>query len=459
MVIRPNSQRAPDIAPPSHFESDDGRIKGWSVEIPGGRTLATPAFCDGQIFLGGGFGSYEFYALDAESGHMRWQYRTHDDGPTAAVVEDGCVVFNTESCELEVLTTSGEPVWKQWLGDPLMSMPAIVAGRIYMAYPDSRGDRRHYLACFELTTGTLTWKQPIAGEIITAPVLADGAVYLTTLDGTLYCFARDGGQLLWQDAANATSTPVVGEGKCYYTQRKEIRRKGREPRAQQTEYCVWRSTSAGSPVHEFVGTGRNADYLDHAKRSAGSPVYAAQARFDASVGFGGSKGDAKIDQAMRHLGQAHVSGVWEYQGSKPFLSGGRLYNAMGDQLQSVDVHTEAIAWTRQMHQSSQDGELLDAVLTPPVLVNDKVFVGSRQGTLFCLAADTGKELWHAKLGEPIVFPPTVARGRVYVSTARGTLYGLETGDDGDDGWLMWGGTAAHNGLEELLRAEAGVALA
>jgi outer membrane protein assembly factor BamB len=30
--------------------------------------LATPAVFDGKVFLGGGFGSYEFYALDAKTG-------------------------------------------------------------------------------------------------------------------------------------------------------------------------------------------------------------------------------------------------------------------------------------------------------------------------------------------------------------------------------------------------------
>jgi hypothetical protein len=32
---------------------------------------------------------------------------------------------NTESCELEVLTTAGRHLWKQWLGDPLMSNDAL----------------------------------------------------------------------------------------------------------------------------------------------------------------------------------------------------------------------------------------------------------------------------------------------------------------------------------------------
>jgi hypothetical protein len=64
-----------------------------------------------RLFLGGGFGSYDFYALDAASGHVLWQYQTEDDGPTAAVVHEGRVAFNTESCELEVLSTAGQQLW------------------------------------------------------------------------------------------------------------------------------------------------------------------------------------------------------------------------------------------------------------------------------------------------------------------------------------------------------------
>jgi len=46
-------------------------------------------------------------ACCAVSDQRRW--------PTAAVVEDDHVVFNTESCELEVLTMEGKSVWKRWL--------------------------------------------------------------------------------------------------------------------------------------------------------------------------------------------------------------------------------------------------------------------------------------------------------------------------------------------------------
>src|SRR5262249_19014160 len=141
---------APRVGEPVPFESRDKKVKGWKLVIPGGRALATPAVVGDKVFLGGGFGSHEFYAFDAATGKKLWLYQTADDGPTAAVVDEDYVAFNTESCELEIITLGGKPLWKKWLGDPLMSMPAIADGKVYMAYPNSKGDREHYLACFEL---------------------------------------------------------------------------------------------------------------------------------------------------------------------------------------------------------------------------------------------------------------------------------------------------------------------
>lgn len=448
MQINPQQRGIlPEVEPPSPYKSEDGRIKGWRVAIPGRRPLATPAVVDGRVFLGGGFGSYEFYAFDARSGNVSWQYQTNDDGPTAAVVDDGYVAFNTESCELEVLTVEGRSVWKHWLGDPLMSMPAIDEGKVYMVYPDSRGDRQHYLACFDLRTGEQYWKTAIGGEVITAPTLADDQVYLTTLDGTLYCIRQQDGRIDWQEPKNATSSPVVSGGQCYFSQREEISlgMAGRQG-VQQTEHAARRTAAAKAATQAYKTTSSPAEYLDFKKRQARSPKYGDYEHADAGVGFAGHKGDAKMFQAMSNLGQGHVLGIWAYQGSKPFILDGRLYSALGDTLHCVDAETEDSVWTRKLHEAKEDEELLDSVLTPPALANGKLFVGTILGEVYCVSALSGQVIWCAKIGEPIVFQPTVAQGRVYVSTNQGSLYCLETDDADDDGWLMWGAGAAHNGV-------------
>ena len=439
----------PQVDEPSPFVSPDGRLRGWRVQIPGRFSLATPAVVDGRVFLGGGFGSYDFYAFDARDGRLAWQYQTTDDGPTAAAVAEGHVVFNTESCELEVLTVEGTPVWKKWLGDPLMSMPAVAAGRVYVAYPDSRGDRRHYLACFDLRTGHEYWKQPIAGEIITAPVLAGGNVHFATLDGTLYCLRQEDGHVEWHEPRDATSSPVVWDGECFFSQRHEVPSGGAPgPDVAQYEHLAMRAIREVR-YRNYPGTAQKADYLDHAKRARMSPRYAASQHADSAVGFGAFKGDAKMAQAMRNLGKGHIHEVWAYQGSKPFVHRGRLYAAHGDTATSADPRSDKVYWKTRVGPGQPDGEdLLDSPLTPPAIANGKLFFGTVRGEIHCLSSESGESLWSVTIGEPIVFQPAVVAGRVYVGTDSGTLACLETGDDADDGWQMWGADAAHNGKIE-----------
>jgi Ca-activated chloride channel family protein len=450
-----SNQRGGDgqVGDPVAFRSKDGGKKGWKVVIPGNRPLATPAVVDGRVFLGGGFGSHEFYAFDAATGKRLWTYHTKDDGPTAAAVADGYVAFNTESCELEVLTVEGKPVWKKWLGDPLMSMPAVAGGKVYMAYPDSKGDRKHYLACLELKTGKELWKHEIAGEVITAPVIDAGQVFLATLDGTLYAFKPDG-TVAWRERKNATSAPVVLDGDCYFSLREQATvKKGDKDVPQQLESLARRGRQSRDDVKAIEATRRPADYLDPALRVRSAVEKNYQA-LDANVGFAGPvRGDSKINQAMMNLGQSSVCGVWSYQGSRPVGTGERLYCAMGDTLKCVDLKTDKVLWKVDPREKKDKGELLDAVLTPPAVVNGRIFLGTASGEVLCLSADTGKRLWSAVVGEPIVFQPAVAKGRVYVATSAGSLICLETGDEKDDGWLMWGASAAHNGAGKGLLAK------
>ncbi len=469
---------APKVAEPIPFKTKSGKRKGWKLVIPGGRPLATPAVVDGKVFLGGGFGSHEFYAFDATTGKKLWQYQTSDDGPTAAVVDDGHVAFNTESCELEILTVSGKPVWKKWLGDPLMSMPAIDHDEVYMAYPDSKKDHHYYLASFALKTGRENWRKPIATEVITAPVVDGGRVFAATLDGTLYSFNQKDGALVWKEKKNATSSPVIYDGRCFFSRRQaRTVAKGGKKIEQQTERLAMRGTASKATIKDYLATARQADYLDYSKRAHSAEEMKKQG-LDAGVGFGagfsggglgalggglgalggglggapatlpgqlaGGKGSFKVEKAAANIAQASVAGVWAYQGSRPAVQGNRLFIALGDVVQCVDPVTEKVIWSRPMARDKKVA-LLDALAAPPVVVNAKVFMATARGDLICYQAKSGKVLWREALGEPITFQPAVVAGRVYVTTNNGSLYCLETGDPKDDGWRMWGRNAAHSG--------------
>jgi len=216
------------------FGTPDGKT-GWVLRLPGGRPIATPAYADGMLFVGGGYGSHEFYAVDAETGRIIWKIQTGDDGPTAAVVADGMVAFNTESCTLVVVDERrGRVIWQEWLGDPLMSQPAIDQGVLFMAHPAATGrpakptqyhpraaspGGSHRLLAAELSTGRHIWEQEISGDVITAPVISDGTVYFTTFNGSSYALNATDGSVLWVKVNAATSAPVIANGQLYETRK------------------------------------------------------------------------------------------------------------------------------------------------------------------------------------------------------------------------------------------------
>jgi Ca-activated chloride channel family protein len=135
--------------------------------------------------------------------------KTTDDGPTGAVLYADIIVFNTESCTLEVRRQKdGALLWGRWLGDPLMSQPAVAHGKVVLCYPRSEagnavesgpvpegtvvrggipveGAGSHALAGFDLRTGRYLWARGVPGDCITAPVIEGGVVHAATLDGFL----------------------------------------------------------------------------------------------------------------------------------------------------------------------------------------------------------------------------------------------------------------------------------
>ncbi len=210
----------------SHFSNQSGRVRvsgnpvafkdeatgfaGWRLLLEPNRAMPTPALGHGRLFVGGGFGSYDFYAFDAHSGALAWHLHTKDDGPTAAVLANGVAVFNTECCTLEVVeTATGRVVWEKWLGDPLLAQPAVMQERVFMVYPKSG---KHVVGAFTLKEGRPLWETCIDHDVITAPVIAEGKVWLATFDGMVWCLDPQTGRVEWNQPLQATSAPWVYQG-------------------------------------------------------------------------------------------------------------------------------------------------------------------------------------------------------------------------------------------------------
>ncbi len=435
------------------FGTADGKT-GWVLRLPGGRPIATPAYADGMLFVGGGYGSHEFYAVDSETGKIIWKIQTGDDGPTAAVVADGMVAFNTESCTLVVVDERrGRVIWQEWLGDPLMSQPAIDKGVLFMAHPSAIGrpskpteyhpraaspGGSHRLLAAELSTGRHIWEQEISGDVITAPVISDGTVYFTTFNGSSYALNAADGSVLWVKVNAATSAPVIANGQLYET-RKLLA--GKET----VEGLARVDTKQGNTRDKELIAKSKAEYLKEG--NGGGVALSAQAvtSLDSSVGFSAAPPSAKLAQANAAVGVSSVVGAWAYQGSRAAVSKGQILNAQGNYINSVRASDGQQSW--QAEVVGARGTPGGQVFSPPAVGRDYLYLAGAAGNLVSVQQSNGAVGFSYAMKAPIAFQPTLAKGNVYVGTSDGRLICLKTGNKDADGWYAWGGNAQHNKIQ------------
>jgi Ca-activated chloride channel family protein len=475
---------------PQAFTTRDGR-SGWALRIPGNRPIATPAYADGKIFVGGGYGSHEFYAFDATTGKKVWQMTTADDGPTAAVVEDGCVAFNTESCTVIIADAkTGKVIWQEWLGDPLMSQPAIAKGRLYIAYPggNPRGANKgeatgvpnapahaaangpaganqaavpleapakvalagggaavgpatghgHRLLCADLKTGRHIWEQDIAGDVISAPVVEGDQVFFTCFDGTSFALNCADGTVAWKKHNAGTSAPLVANGQVLVAQRQEV--------GKDVEEGVQRLDLKKGDAQEAkpLAAGK-AEYLKEGNGGAVALSMPAQHAADASVGFANAPAAAGLGGAAKNANVSTVAGAWAYQGSRVAYAQGRILNAQANRFNCINAKDGTVAWQAEAVGKGVSEQV--QAFSPPAVASGNLYVCSAQGHLIALDQKDGKVGFLYSTGQPMAFQPALAGGNIYAGTTNGMLICLKTGNPAVDGWTAWGGNAQHNKKE------------
>jgi Ca-activated chloride channel family protein len=431
------------------FKDEATGFGGWRLTIQSGRAVPTPAIAQGRLFVGGGFGSFDFYAFDAHNATASWHLRTSDDGPTAAVLEEGFVIFNTESCTLEVVeAATGKVVWAKWLGDPLLAQPAVMDRRVLMVYPKGG---EHWLGAFSLGEGRPLWETRLDHDVITAPVVAEGKVYLSTFDGTVWCLDPGAGRVEWSQQLQATSAPWIYQGDIFVAHRQDAARgdrqagdpsRTRSSEAMAAEAAVPHERTSrydsGTGMHKSSSALHRAAYLSHASGQARKQAFHAM---DSSVGFAHAPSSAKLHAAEQLVGEGLVSRTWRYQGSRPVVVNGILYDTTGDRLEASDARTGEVFWT--WHDAAPcEGERR---LTPPAVANGRVWAGTWDGRILSWDALTGNIRWAVKAGAPCHWQPVISEGWVYAGLEDGTLLGFATGDPQDTDWPMWGGGSGHNG--------------
>lgn len=99
-------------------------------------------------------------------------------------------------------------------------------------------------------------------------------------------------------------------------------------------------------------------------------------------------------------------------------------------LWAFDRRTGAVRWFCRL--GSTDAS---KITSSPSHADGRIFIGSYDGSVFCIDAESGEVLWRRSLGGEFYSTPAAAGGKVYIGNkSNGFVYCL----DADDGTVLWG---------------------
>jgi outer membrane protein assembly factor BamB len=150
--------------------------------------LSSPAISGNTVYFGSG--DTHIYALDVQSGALKWKFKTGDVVHASPAVANGTVFIGSWDRYMYALNaSSGALVWKFQTGQDtviynqigIASSAAVSNGTVFFGCRDG-----HFYAVDE-KTGTQRWSHDNKmGWVIASPAVLNNVVYFPTSDGTRF---------------------------------------------------------------------------------------------------------------------------------------------------------------------------------------------------------------------------------------------------------------------------------
>ncbi len=162
-------------------------------------------------------GSFDknLYALDAESGEVRWKAPVAGSIQSSPRYSAGKLYFGSDDRKVHcVRAEKGEKVWEFPTQAEVRSSPWVEAGIVYVGSDDG------HLYALDAKDGSEVGKFRTEGKIVSSPVVHQGFVLVGSMDGKLYAFEanpRNRWEPVWSyDTGSAiTAAPTCKDDKVY----------------------------------------------------------------------------------------------------------------------------------------------------------------------------------------------------------------------------------------------------
>ncbi|MBS1717551.1 MAG: PQQ-binding-like beta-propeller repeat protein [Armatimonadetes bacterium] len=220
-------------------------VQKW-MAATGGPVDSTPAVVDGSLYVVSYDG--RLYCLDAATGDTKWKFITegerrfeakgihgfqprtqtfadpYDMYQSSPTVVNGTVYFGSGDTNVYAVNAeSGELKWKFKCGDVVHASPAVSGGVVFFGSWDS------FFYAVDEATGALKWKfqggeDPVIHNQIgfqSSPSVKDGIVYTGCRDSNVYALDVQTGKEVWRsnnEGSWVNSTPaLLGDSVLYST--------------------------------------------------------------------------------------------------------------------------------------------------------------------------------------------------------------------------------------------------
>ncbi len=276
-------------------------------------------------------------------------------------------------------------LWRFKTNDAIEGTPAIVNGTVYI------GSFDEHLYAIDLATGKEKWKFK-GGPFKAAVSVRGDRVYGGDIDGKLYCLDAATGKKHWTyetDGEITSGANFAGEAILFGSSDEHLHCLSKDGK------LLWKFKIPGGPVN-------------------GSPAVIGERTFVA----GCDSALHVIDTAKgQELAAVELGGP---VGATGAVVGNHLYvGTMDNQFTSIDWKGKQVQWKYEAAKRPQ------AFYASPAVTDELVIVGSRDKLVHALDRKTGKRVWTFATEGKVDSSPVIVGQRIFVGSSDGNLYVLD----------------------------------
>ncbi|WP_436928622.1 outer membrane protein assembly factor BamB family protein [Halosimplex halobium] len=316
---------------------------------------------------------------------------------------------------------------KEFDQDSVNATPVLADGTLYIG-AGGAGDNTGSFHALDPVTGETKWSRDTEAPVTSAAAVDRGLVYVGTTGGVFYALHVDDGSAFWDWDPGSTedyTAPVV-DGRAVYVGSTGSRayRFDALDGGQEWNQDTYGAITVSPAYADGVVYAPSADHDLYAVTASGSLEWTAD--LGGSVnGVAHRRRRLFVTSESNTIAQINVRGdtVWETSrgdafAATPAVTDERVFaGTRGGTLFAFDADDGRELW--------RFTDPSDGVTAPPVVADGTVYVGSRDDSVYALSADTGDLEWSFATGNNIeTAAPIVAGGRVYIASQDGVLYAL-----------------------------------